>query len=82
MNYLANIDKSGRLVLPAQFRKNLGLNPGDGVMLTLKKGHIEISPIDESIKKAQSRVKKYLKPEVDLVELLAQERKQELANEL
>ncbi|HBS26935.1 MAG TPA: AbrB/MazE/SpoVT family DNA-binding domain-containing protein [Gammaproteobacteria bacterium] len=82
MNYLATIDKSGRLVLPAQFRKNLGLKQGDGVMLTLKKGHIEISPVDVSIKKAQSRVKKYLGAEVDLVELLAQERKQELANEL
>lgn len=82
MNQIVTIDKAGRLVIPAAFRKNLGLTQGDGVMLSLKDGHIEISPVEVSIKKAQDRVKKYLSPKVDLVEMLAEERKQEVVSEL
>lgn len=81
MNQLATIGKSGRLVIPAKFRKKLGLKEGEGVMIAMKEGHIEISPIDVSIKEAQRRVAKYLKPGDDLVEMLFEERKEELASE-
>jgi len=78
MNQLSTIGKSGRLVIPAQFRKALGLKEGEGVMIALKNGHLEISPVDSSIKDAQQRVAKYLNPEDDLVEMLFEERKEEL----
>ena len=81
MNRMVTIGKSGRLVIPAQYRKALGLTEGDGVMISLKNGHIEISPVEESIKKAQERVKKYLKSDNDLVEMLYDDRKEEVANE-
>ncbi len=81
MNQLVTIGKSGRLVIPVKFRKALGLKEGEGVMIAIKEGHIEISPIDCSIKDAQERVAKYLKPGDDLVEMLFDERKDEFSNE-
>lgn len=80
MNQIVTIGKSGRLVIPVQYRKALGLAEGEGVMMSLKDGHIEISPVQESIKKAQDRVKKYLQPEHDLVKMLFDDRKEEIGN--
>ncbi|NOQ35941.1 MAG: AbrB/MazE/SpoVT family DNA-binding domain-containing protein [Methylococcaceae bacterium] len=81
MNQMVTIGKSGRLVIPAQYRKALGLTEGEGVMMSLKNGHIEISPLQESIKKAQKKVKKYLQPNDNLVEMLFDDRKEEFTNE-
>lgn len=81
MNHMVTIGKSGRLVIPAQYRKALGLNEGEGVMISLKDGHIEISPIEQSIAKAQQKVKKYLKADTDLVDMLFKERKEEAEKE-
>ena len=81
MNHMTTIGKSGRLVIPVQFRRALGLTEGEGVMISIKNGHIEISLIDESIKKAQKKVKKYLRSDSDLVEMLFNDRKEEIANE-
>nr|CAA6813801.1 MAG: AbrB/MazE/SpoVT family DNA-binding domain-containing protein [uncultured Thiotrichaceae bacterium] len=81
MTHMATIGKSGRLVIPATLRKALGLNEGDGVTIAVKEGHIEISPVAVSIKKAQDLVKKHLKPEDDLVEMLFEERREAINNE-
>ena len=81
MNHMTTIGKSGRLVIPVQFRRALGLTEGEGVMISIKNGHIEISLIDESIKKAQKKVSKYLRSDSDLVETLFDDRKEEIANE-
>ena len=81
MNHMATIGKSGRLVIPIQYRRALGLTEGEGVMISLKDGHIEILPVEKSIKKAQEKVTKYLRSDTDLVEVLFAERKAEVANE-
>ena len=81
MNQLATLGKSGRLVIPVQFRKILGLNEGEGVMLKLIGNHIEIAPAKNSVEKAQSMVSKYLKNDESLVDMLLDDRKEELANE-
>ena len=56
--------------------KTPGHTEDEGVMISLKNSHIEISPIDELIKRAQKKVRKYLQPETDLVEMLFNERKE------
>lgn len=77
MSRMTTIGKAGRLVIPAQYRQALGLTEGEGVMISLKNGHIEIAPIEESIKKAQQIVKQHLSPEDDLVALLFDDRKED-----
>ena len=81
MTHLTTIGKSGRLVIPAALRKALSLNEGDGVTISVKDGHIEISPVAVSILKAQAMVKKYLEPENDLVEMLFEERQEAIRDE-
>ena len=81
MNQLATLGKSGRLVIPVQFRKILGLNEGEGLILKLKGDHIEISSVQQSIKKAQSMVSKYLKKGDSLVDILLEERRKEVIYE-
>lgn len=61
--------------------KALGLEGGDGVTIELKEGGITILPIAASVRKAQSRVKKYLKKDDDLVEMLFEERREAVKNE-
>jgi AbrB family looped-hinge helix DNA binding protein len=78
---MTTIGKAGRLVIPAQYRQALGLTEGEGVMISLKNGHIEITPIEESIKKAQQTVKQYLSSEDDLVTLLFDDRKEDERHE-
>jgi len=55
MHHMITIGKSGRLVIPSQYRKALGLTEGEGVIISLKGDHIEISLVNESIKKAQKK---------------------------
>jgi AbrB family looped-hinge helix DNA binding protein len=81
MNQLATIGKSGRLVIPAKFRKALGLEEGAGVMIAMKNGHIEISPVGLPIREAQKKVARYLNPGDDLVKMLLEERKKDLSDE-
>ena len=78
---MTTIGTSGRLVIPVQYRKALGLTEGEGVMISLKNGHIEISLLDKSIKNAQKIVRKYLQSDSDLVEMLLNDRKKEIENE-
>jgi AbrB family looped-hinge helix DNA binding protein len=76
MNQMVTIEKSGHLVIPVEYRKALRFKDGEAVMLSLKEGHIEISSIQESIAIAQDRVKKYLRSNVNLVEMLFDDRKE------
>ena len=39
------IDRAGRLVIPKQFRDELGLHGGEEVDITLRNGHIAIEPV-------------------------------------
>jgi AbrB family looped-hinge helix DNA binding protein len=78
---MTTIGKAGRLVIPAQYRQALSLTEGEGVIISLKNGHIEITPIEASIKKAQQTVKQYLSSEDDLVALLFDDRKEDRRHE-
>lgn len=47
---LKTIDYAGRIVLPRQYRNELGLEPGSQVILSLKDGEISIRPISQKCK--------------------------------
>ncbi len=50
----AKIADGGRIVIPADYRKALGLRTGDAVMIRLEEGEIRIRSIDEGIRRAQA----------------------------
>jgi hypothetical protein len=77
------MDASGRIRIPAEFRKRLGWEAeSKDITIILDEHGMRIESIDEAIKKAQSIVKKYTqKNGVSLVDELLAERRQAFQNE-
>jgi AbrB family looped-hinge helix DNA binding protein len=50
----ARLDPAGRIVLPARFRKSLGLKPGDPVTVTLEAGTLRIRTAQAALEEAQA----------------------------
>ncbi len=70
------INENGRVVIPAAFRKALGINPGDEVILSLEEDELRITTMKRRIERAQRHVRKYVKPGVSLVDELIAERRE------
>ena len=73
----AKLGKSGRLVLPVQFRRALGVEPGDELILALDKGELRIFTRGEAIRRAQELVRSYVPGDQSLANELIQERRAE-----
>jgi len=66
MSYVkARLGDGGRLVIPAEQRKALGLHPGDTVLLGVEGGELRLVSLKESIRRAQALVAPYTKPGAD-----------------
>lgn len=70
------INENGRVVIPASFRKALGINPGDEVLLRLEDDELRISTLKSRLERARRHVQKYVKPGVSLVDELIAERRE------
>jgi AbrB family looped-hinge helix DNA binding protein len=70
------INENGRVVIPASFRKALGINPGDEVLLRLEEDELRITTMKLRIARAQRNARKYVKRGVSLVDELIAERRE------
>jgi AbrB family looped-hinge helix DNA binding protein len=75
------LNENGRVVIPAAFRRALGIKPGDEVILRVDDGELRISTLRSRLERAQRHVRKYVKPGVSLVDELIAERRQEAKRE-
>lgn len=75
------IAEGGRVVIPAEYRRALGLRVGDEVLVELEGGTIRILTIDEAIRRAQEIIGQYVPEEVSLVDELIAQRRAEAARE-
>lgn len=75
------INENGRVVIPAAFRKELGIKPGDEVILRLHDGELRISSLRSRLERARRHVRKYVKPDVSLVDDLIAARREEAKRE-
>jgi AbrB family looped-hinge helix DNA binding protein len=75
------VAEGGRVVIPAEYRKQLGLRPGDNVILQLDDGEIRLYTVREAIRRAQEMVRRYVPEGVSLVDELIAERRAEAARE-
>lgn len=78
----ARINENGRVVIPAAFRKALGINPGDELVFCLEDDELRITTIKQRIARAQRMVRKHVKAGVSLVDELLAERRAEARREL
>ncbi len=75
------ISNGGRIVIPAAYRKQLDIHPGDDVVLTLEEGEIRLITARQAVKHAQKLVRRYIPESVSLAEELIQERREGAARE-
>lgn len=75
------VDRHGRVVIPAEYRRALGLREGDPVMVQLDDGELRVLTRAQAIRRAQEIVAKYVSPERSLVDELIAERRAEAARE-
>jgi len=73
------IREGGRLVIPAAYRKALGLKPGDEVLLTLEDGEIRVVSTRQAIARAQTLLRRYVPKGRSLSEELIKERREKAA---
>jgi AbrB family looped-hinge helix DNA binding protein len=75
------INENGRVVIPAAFRKALGINPGDEILLRLEDDELRISTLRSRLERVRRHVRKYVKPGVSLVDELIAERREAAKSE-
>ena len=71
------VASGGRIVIPARFRKALGIKPGDEVVLQLEEGGLRVYSQAEALRRLQDRVTESVPPGTSLVEELIRERRDE-----
>ncbi len=57
---LGRIAESGRISIPAEFRKAMGLEAGGQVIIELADGELRIRTIDETVARAQALTRELL----------------------
>lgn len=75
------VTQGGRIVIPAEMRRRLGIEIGSDVNLTLDGDSVRILTQKESIRMAQALFRKMVPEGVSLVDELIADRRREAANE-
>jgi len=70
------VNENGRLVIPAAFRKALGIKVGDEVVLRLENDELRITTLQRRVQQAQQRVRRYIRPGRSLSSELIAERRE------
>ena len=75
------LGKGGRVVIPAEYRKRLGIEPGDEIIVSFKDGEIKITTVREAVRRAQEIVRRFVPEGRMLSDELIRERREEAGRE-
>jgi len=73
---LARINQNGRVVIPASFRRALGVRSGDTLVLRIENDELKITTLRRRLARAQQLVHKHVPSTVSLVDELIAERRE------
>lgn len=76
------VNENGRIVIPADFRKSLGLAPGDVVVMSLENGALRIESQAAKVRKIQEEFKPFAAGKSLASEELIAERREEARREV
>jgi AbrB family looped-hinge helix DNA binding protein len=77
----ARVNENGRVVIPSSFRKMLGIEIGDEVVLRIEDEELRITTQQRRIERAQRRARERLKRGTSLVDELLAERRESAKHE-
>ena len=77
----AHVSENGRIVIPAAFRKAMGLKGGEVVTIRMDEDGLHIQSRAQAIKRAQAIVRKYVSADRSLSDELIAERRLEAKRE-
>jgi len=75
------VNENGRVVIPVAFRRAVGINAGDEVILRVEDDELRITTLKKRLERAQRLVRKYIKPGISLSDELIAERRREARRE-
>lgn len=75
------VNENGRVVIPASFRKRLGIRVGDEVVLRIQDDELRITTLKRNLERAQRLVRKRVRAGTSLVDELIAERRKAARNE-
>jgi len=75
------VNENGRMVIPIAFRRAVGINAGDEVILRVEDDELRITTLKKRLERAQRLVRKYIKPGLSLSDELIAERRREARRE-
>ena len=75
------VRQGGRIVIPVNMRRQLGIEVGENVNVSVENNSILIMTQKEGIRKAQELVRKFVPEGISLVDELIADRRREAANE-
>ena len=81
MRYATKIAPGGRLVIPVEYRRSLGLRPGDEVLVSMEDGEVRVYTRRQARKRAQDYVCGLVPPSMSLADELIRDRRKEAARE-
>jgi len=70
------VNENGRVVIPAAFRKAMGIKAGDEVVLRIEDNELRILTLKQRIEQAQRLVRQHVKPGTSLVDELIADRRE------
>jgi AbrB family looped-hinge helix DNA binding protein len=77
VNAKARINEQGRIVIPAEIRREMDLKPGETVLMDLEDGVLKIESHRARIRRIQEEFKQYARPGVLASDELIAERRRE-----
>ena len=70
------VNENGRVVIPASYRKALGIKAGDELILSMEDDELRITTMKRRLERARRRIRQYVKPGVSLADELIAERRE------
>lgn len=75
------LGKSGRIVIPTEYRRQLGLESGDEIIMRLDEAGLRLYTPSQAVARAQALVRRYVPEGRSLSDELISERREEAARE-
>jgi AbrB family looped-hinge helix DNA binding protein len=77
----SRINANGRVVIPAEMRQQMGLKPGDSIVMSVEDGVLKVESLQARVRRVQQSLRKYIDPTRLLSDELIAERREEVRRE-